>query len=241
MTGHTGRVAGKQSAQRRPRSGWRHLVWVGAAMMLAGGCLLGYVAWQLYGTTWVSQREQNKSVNATERVWAHGHDGQGSVSTKDRELAADVVALIRIPALGEEYVVPAHQGTDDDTLARGFGIFDGSPAPGGKGNFALAGHRITHGEPLRHLPDLDAGNEVLVETRDAVYTYVLDTGGNALTVDLDAGWVTDADPVNPETGVVASDQAGSDRLMTLVTCAELFHTDNRLVAFGHLVSTKAAG
>ena len=25
------------------------------------------------------------------------------------------------------------------------------------------------------------------------------------------------------------------RLLTLVTCAELFHTDDRMVAFGHLV------
>ena len=27
------------------------------------------------------------------------------------------------------------------------------------------------------------------------------------------------------------------KLITLTTCAELFHTDNRMIAFGHLVDT----
>jgi sortase A len=231
----TGRVAGKQRDEQQPRSRWRHLVWVGVAMIVAGVLVLGYVGWQLYGTTWASKREQKSIVGATERVWQQG-EGQGSVSAEDQELADDVVALIRIPRLGEEYVVPAHEGTDDDTLTRGFGVFGSSPAPGGKGNFALAGHRITHGEPLREMPDLDVGDEVVVETRDTVYTYVLDTAGDSLTVDFDAGWVTAPDPVDPETGQSRSDQVGSTRLLTLVTCAELFHTDDRLVAFGHLVS-----
>jgi sortase A len=207
-------------------------------MIVAGVLVLGYVGWQLYGTTWVSKREQKSIVGATERVWQQqgAGQGQGSVSAKDEELADDVVALIRIPALGESYVVPAHEGTDDDTLSRGFGIFDSSPDPGGKGNFALAGHRITHGEPLRDMPDLDVGDEVVVETRDTVYTYVLDTAGDSLTVDFDAGWVTAPDPVAPDTEESLSARVGSTRLLTLVTCAELFHTDNRLVAFGHLAS-----
>jgi sortase A len=205
-------------------------------MIAAGLLVLGYVGWQLYGTTWLSKREQGSIVQATERVWAAGAAEQGVVSAEDEELADDVVALIRIPTLGEEYVVPAHAGTDDDTLSRGFGIFEGSADPGGAGNFALAGHRITHGEPLRNLPDLAAGDEVVIETRDTVYTYVLDTAGDALTVDFDAGWVTAPDPVDPDSGVPVSQTVGSTKLLTLVTCAELFHTDDRLVAFGHLVS-----
>jgi sortase A len=210
-------------------------VWVGVAMIVAGLLVLGYVGWQLYGTTWQSKREQRSIVGATERVWQPS-DGGGSVSAEDERLADDVVALIRIPRLGEEYVVPAHEGIDDDTLTRGFGLFDSSPAPGGKGNLALAGHRITHGEPLRDMPDLDVGDEVVVETRDDVSTYVLDTAGDSLSVDFDAGWVTAPDPVDPDTGQSLSDRVGSSRLLTLVTCAELFHTDDRLVAFGHLVS-----
>lgn len=213
----------------------RVLLGTGIALVVAGVAVLGYVGWELYGTTWVSKREQHQIVQATERVWA---DPETAPSKDDRELADDVVALVRIPAFGDKYVVPAHLGTSDDVLARGFGIFDDSAAPGGVGNFALAGHRITHGEPLRDLPELRAGDTVVVETADTTYTYVLDTDGDALDVDLDAGWVTTPDPVNPDSGAHATDLAGSRRLLTLVTCAELFHTDDRLVVFGHLVSAE---
>ena len=97
----------------------------------------------------------------------------------------------------------------------------------------VAAHRITHGEPLRDMPSLRAGDTVLVETRDTVYTYELDTDPNDLVVDLHADWVLDARPVNPDPRGV---QAGpGSRLITLLTCAELFHTENRMVAFGHLL------
>jgi sortase A len=234
-------VAGRrrdEALDGRRRS--RPLLWTGVALLLAGVCVLGYLGWEVYGTTWVSKREQRSVVDATERSW-----GQGSVSADDDddddELAADVVALVRIPAFGADYVVPAVAGTGDGVLARGFGVFADSAAPGGVGNVAMTGHRITHGEPLRDLPELEAGDQVLVETRDAVYTYVLDTDGDALTVDDDAGWVTAADPVDPDTGTPVSSRSGSQRLLTLVTCAELFHTDERLVAFGHLVSQQPNG
>ena len=41
-------------------------------------------------------------------------------------------------------------------------------------------------------------------------------------------------PLNPDSEGVQP-TAGT-RLITLTTCAELFHTDNRMIAFGHLVS-----
>lgn len=214
----------------------RTLTRVGLAMMVVGVAVLGHVGWQLYGTTFLAQRELAREVDATERAWAHH---RRPASRHDRELARDVVALIRIPALGDDFVIPAHRGTDDDTLERGFGIFDGSPDPGSQGNFALGGHRITHGEPLRRMRELEPGDQVIVETADATYRYVLDYGGASRTVDTDATWVTDEDPVDPETRRPVSKAVGSSRLLTLVTCAELFHTDERWVAFGHLVAPKA--
>jgi sortase A len=211
----------------------RALTGVGYALIVAGAGVLAYVGFELYGTTWLAQRAQDRAVEATQRAWST--EGPRSASREDRELARDVVALVRVPALGREYVVPAYRGTDDDTLARGFGIFDSSPGPGEVGNFALGGHRITQGEPLRGMPSLEAGDIVVVESRDATYRYVLDTDGDSRTVGTDATWVTDTDPVDPATGQPVSEAFGSTRLLTLVTCAEIFHSDDRLVAFGHLV------
>jgi sortase A len=87
------------------------------------------------------------------------------------------------------------------------------------------------------MPELRPGDRVEVETRQAVYTYVLDTDPNDLVVPFTAGWVLQAFPVNPDGGV-GPDPADGTRLITLTTCSELFHTDDRMVAFGHLSSVR---
>ncbi len=63
--------------------------------------------------------------------------------------------MIRIPAFGDDYAVPLLDGTSDQALAAGFGHLDGTADPGQVGNFATAGHRVTHGEPLADMPALD--------------------------------------------------------------------------------------
>jgi len=217
----------------------RALRWSGFVLIAAGLVVLGYVGWQLYGTTWLAQRHQSDVVAATERAWS-APEGR-SVSSDDTGLAEDVVAVVRIPAFGDDYAVPVYAGTDDDTLTRGFGLFGSSPDPGDPGNLALAGHRITQGEPLRQMPELRPGDEVEIRTRDAVYTYTLDTAGDALTVGFDEDWVLQERPVDPESGATPAGLSPDPRLLTLVTCAEIFHTDDRLVAFGHLTDVVPVG
>jgi sortase A len=209
----------------------RRLVVAGLVVVLAGLGLLGYAAWQLVGTTVVAHRHQERAATAVQRQWA------GSELTREqRELAEGVVALVRIPRLSGSWV-PAYAGTGTDVLADGYGVFDTSPAPGADGNLALTGHRVTHGQPLADMPDLEPGDTVEVATQAATYTYVLDTGGADLTVDDHATWVAEPDPVNPDGPQPPAAQAR----ITLVTCAELFHTDERLVAFGHLADTHPRG
>ncbi len=209
----------------------------GFLLIAAGLVVLGYVAWQLYGTTYVAKRDQERTVERTLQAWAEpvtidGPDGADGPVPK-----GEATALVRIPAFGKDYVVPVFDGTSDDVLARGYGHFDGSAGPGKVGNYALAAHRITHGEPLRRMPELRPGDEVVVETRTATYTYELDTDPDDLVVDFTQGWVVDPLPTNPVRGGVQPAQEPGQRLITLTTCAELFHTDERLIAFGHLVDT----
>lgn len=197
----------------------RALLTGGAGLLVAGLLVLGYVVWQVFGTTAISQQRQADTVERTEVAW----DTRAATELQ----RAPATALVRIPRFGADYVVPVLEGVEDDALSGGLGHFEGSAEPGGVGNFALAGHRITHGQPLRKMPDLEPGDRIVVETRDAVHTYELDTDAGELVVGDDAGWVVAPEPV-----------AGADeRLITLVTCAELFHTDRRMVAFGHLVSS----
>ena len=214
---------------RRRRGSWSFRV--GLVLLSAGLAVLGYVGWQLYGTNYVSQRRHTDGVEALRLEW---EQPSGSSAVSSGSSSAD--AIIRVPAFGADYAVPLVAGVDDSALASGLGHFPDSAAPGAIGNFALAGHRVTHGEPLRDMPDLVPGDEIVVETRDRVYTYVLDTGGDDLRVPFTAGWVVGSTPVNPDGGVGPVPE--ERRLITVTTCAELFHTDDRLISFGHLISVE---
>ncbi|HEX6246777.1 MAG TPA: class E sortase [Nocardioidaceae bacterium] len=219
--------------------------WLGLVLVLAGAGMLGYVAWQMYGTNIVSKQTQQRLVEDLERQWTEpgttleerpGEGSAGEVTAGEVPLG-DASALIRIPAFGDDYVVPVVEGISDADLASGYGHFPDSADPGEKGNYALAAHRVTHGEPLRDMPQLRPGDEVVVETRDAVHTYELLTDPNDLIVTFEDVWVVDPLPTNPTGGPQPSQEPGQ-RLITLTTCSELFHTDNRMIAFGELVDTE---
>lgn len=210
--------------------GRRITFWVGAGLILAGLGLLGYVAWQLWGTNWVSKRNQREVTTQLQEDWAAG-------TVKQAEFG-DASALIRIPKFGPKYVIPVLEGTSQDVLAKGFGHFTDTADAGQIGNYALAGHRVTHGEPLRRMPELRPGDKVTVETRTHIYTYTLDTNPNDLVIPFTGVWVLAPVPDNPAEGGVEPNQAPGQRLITLTTCSEIFHTDNRSIAFGHLTNAK---
>jgi sortase A len=222
-------------AAEKGGTGRRITFWIGIGLILAGLGLLGYVAWQFWGTNWVAKKHQRELTSQVQQDWASGH-GCERFCPKGA-----TIALIRIPKFGKKYVVPVLEGTDKATvLDKGaFGHFEDTADPGQVGNFALAGHRVTHGEPLRHMPDLRPGDKVIVETRKATYTYVLDTNPNDLVISFTGTWVLDPLPHNPQPGGVEPDQVQGQRLITLTTCSEIFHTDNRMIAFGHLVKKVA--
>ncbi|MBO0843387.1 MAG: class E sortase [Nocardioides sp.] len=215
--------------QRAPERRRRWAFWVGITMITVGVVILGYVAWQFFGTNWVSHRHQQQVTRSIEKGW-------GSGSTTVETHFGKASALIEIPRFGPDYRVPVFSGTSDRVLAVGFGHFAHSAAPGAVGNYALAAHRVTHGQPLRHMPDLRKGDEVRVLTRSTTYVYRLTTGGDDLVVPFTAGWVVSPLPRNPSAGGVQPAQKPGQRLLTLTTCSELFHTDNRMVAFGVLAS-----
>jgi sortase A len=213
--------------------GRRVTLWVGVALMLLGAVLIGWVGWQFWGTNWVSHREQAKVTKSLQAQWTTG----GSRLEPAYVPKGKASALIRIPRLGRSYVVPVLEGVSNDVLARGFGHFEKSADPGEVGNYALAAHRVTHGQPLNRMPDLRPGDQVLVETARATYEYRLDTDPRKLVVPFTGVWVLDRVPKNPQPGGTQPAQRKGQRLITLTTCSEIFHTDDRMIAFGHLVRT----
>ncbi len=211
-------------------------------LVVTGASVLAYLAWQSYGTDFVAERHQESLRTQIRAQWAYPTvaDVLGPLSTSTPLGSAE--ALIRVARFGADYEVPMIEGVRDQDLARGIGHFPGTD-PGQVGNLAVSGHRVTNGEPFQDLPRLRPGDKVVIETADATYTYVMDTSPNDLVLPFTQSWVLDAVPVAPEgeapPGMATFTDTEHPRraLITLTTCSELFHPDDRLVAFGHLVTT----
>lgn len=114
------------------------------------------------------------------------------------------------------------------------GHYPGTQQPGQEGNFALAGHRNTHGEPFRYLPRLRRGDAIEVETGTATYTYDVDSV-LPRTSAMDSG-VVRAVPrslVRPGYGY-----REPGRYITLTTCTPEFTSRYRMAVWGKLVSVR---
>lgn len=196
---------------------------LGVTLILAGLGFLLYFAWQYFGTNIVAKNRQADIRQSLARDWGKGIDG-------------DAIGLMRIKRFGDKYEVPIVPGFDKDALARGIGWDQNSAKPGDIGNFATAGHRVTHGEPFRDFLKLRKGDKVVVETRTNIYTYRLRGNGGDITVDFTVGW-----PLWPVPDPDARGVKPTKAVITLLTCAELFHTDNRNIVVGDLVSTVDKG
>lgn len=196
---------------------------VGMLCVAIGLGLLGYLGWEYFGTNILAKHRQQQIISSLEEQWSEPGGPSASVE------GVQSGAILRIERFGADYAVPIVEGFDDTALSRGVGHLPESAGPGEIGNYALAGHRVTHGEPFRAYMELRAGDEVVVETRRFAYTYVLDDDGDDRTVDFSEDWVLASNPYDP-------DVPPTDRLITLVTCSELFHSDDRQAVFGHLVS-----
>ncbi|SDD59876.1 class E sortase [Auraticoccus monumenti] len=217
-------------AKRRRADGRNTALTVfGVGLLVIGLACLGWVGWQFYGTNLASQQAYDEGRVQLQERWQEPRPEPGQDAEEVR-IPGDAIGLLRIPAFGPDYEVPILAGTDPETLTRGVGWYESAVEPGEVGNFSVAGHRVTHGEPFRQLLELDAGDVVEVETRDAVFRYELIGAPRDLTVTDTDTWVLAPDPIE------RSDEA-SEPIMTLTTCQDLFRSPDRSVAFARLVET----
>src|SRR5690606_37250531 len=106
--------------------------------------------------------------------------------------------------------------------------------PGEVGNLVLAGHRRSRGESFRQFLELKKGDHVVVETRTHIYTYELFDDGTDFKIDFRTNW-----PLQPVPDPALPDAEPTERLVTLLTCSELFSSNSRSVARGELIKTEA--
>jgi sortase A len=118
------------------------------------------------------------------------------------------------------------EGVGVEDLKKGPGHYPGTAMPGQPGNFVVAGHRTTYGNPFFDLDDLRPGDEVSVtdrQRRQWVYSVVRQ------------------EVVSPNAKrVLGPDPLGTGRpTLTLTTCHPRFSNAQRLVVFADLEQAAA--
>ncbi|MFC7265023.1 class E sortase [Streptomyces lutosisoli] len=168
------------------------------------------------GSSGSGRRQQSATTRASQPSWSQAY------------------AILTIPRLSLR--VPVAEGVSkQNVLNKGYvGHYKGTQQPGQAGNFALAGHRNTHGEPFRYINRLKRGDTVEVETKAAVYTYVVDKT-LPQTSARDSGVIRSVprSTVRPSYGYSAPGY-----YITLTTCTPEYTSKYRLAVWGKLRSMR---
>ncbi|MGW1746727.1 class E sortase [Streptomyces sp. NPDC002092] len=253
------RVPVVQHTIRRQRARRRRALWTGGELLVTAGLvLLLLVVHQLWWTNREARRGAERKVEALEREWGDGATDKGddsgtsvpaatpqprtgtrsgpqaAAAMQPRPSGSQAYAILVIPRLGLR--VPVAEGVSkQDVLDKGYvGHYRGTGQPGQAGNFALAGHRNTHGEPFRYINRLRAKDVVEVETSSATYTYAVDK----TLPQTSAG---DSGVVRPIPRSIVEPGHGYSEpgyYITLTTCTPEYTSRYRLVVWGKLVSMR---
>jgi sortase A len=202
-------------------------------MISLGAFTLYFLVYQLVGTNHVTGQAQAELRGELNQEIAAAGGAPKAGAAKPRKPKAEkpaaegkAFAFISIPKIKAEHVIV--EGTSRDDLRKGPGRIVQSKMPGAAGTFAVSGHRTTYGGPFGDLDKLKAGDEIIIRTKLATYTYS----------------VTHSRVVLPTEVSVLDDVRGEDGKLrptiVLTTCHPKYSAKERLIIFGDLVSTKPA-
>lgn len=234
--------AERRKRQQRPKQGFfRTLIQVfGELLITAGVILLLFVVWELWWTNIEANAVQQKAMSEFSQEF------QGPVTPPAPDSPTDfgdpvvmpaplssgsVFGIAYVPRFGEGYSRPLVEGVSPaelDTL--GLGRYESSTMPGGIGNFAVAGHRQTHGAVLDAIHTLVPGDKIYIQTNDGYYTYVF---RNNQIVMPTRGDVLLPVPTQPEA-------VATERFLTMTSCNPRFGAEERIIAYAVMESWQPA-
>ncbi|MDX3576434.1 MULTISPECIES: class E sortase [unclassified Streptomyces] len=201
---------------------------IGEVFITTGVLMLLFVTYQLWWTNVRAHAQADREASSLQDDWASGKRAPGAFSP------GQGFAILHIPKL--DVVVPIAEGVSNKkVLDKGMvGHYGEAPLatamPDAKtGNFGLAGHRNTHGEPFRYINRLQAGDPIVVETQNEYFVYKMTS-----TLPVTAPSNTSVlDPVPPGSGLT-----GPGRYITLTTCTPEFTSKYRLIVWGKMVEER---
>ncbi len=202
----------------------------GELFITMGVLMLLFVVYQLWYTNVLADEAAGRAAKHLQSQWAD-HKASSDAGEPSRFPEGTPFAMIYIPKL--DVKAPIAEGVDKTTiLDKGeVGHYSGdleTAMPWAKsGNFALAGHRNTHGEPFRYINKLVPGDKVVVETSGMYYTYQI-TSSLPQTPPSNISVI---EPVPPGSGFTRP-----GRYITLTTCTPEFTSEFRMIVWGKLVA-----
>ncbi|MCC3770659.1 class E sortase, partial [Streptomyces sp. UNOC14_S4] len=220
------------AAGAAPRVGFGVMAsrFVGELFITVGVVLLLFVAYQLWWTNVIAHQQAGGAAKHLRNSWDKGVG-------KDRDAGTfspgEGFAIIYIPALDVKAPIAEgtgkHQVLDRGMVGHYVGALKSAMPWDERGNFALAGHRNTHGEPFRYVNRLKPGDKIVVETQSAFYTYEM---------------TSRLEQTSPENVAViapvpqGSGFTGPGRYITLTTCTPEFTSTYRMIVWGKMVDER---
>ena len=202
---------------------------IGEVLITLGAVMALYVVYTLWWTNVEAHKAANAEANQIQQQFQKQPAAAGG-APKSAFAPSEGFALMTIPAIGKDNI-PVMQGVDKEkVLDKGAVGHYTTPATAmpwdPTGNFAVAAHRRTYGEPFRYINQLRIGDHVVVETTHGWYVYALDKE------------LPQTDPTN--IGTIAPIPKGGPftkpgRYITLTTCTPEWASTYRLIWWGHLV------
>lgn len=196
---------------------------VGELSITAGLVLMLFCAYLLWGTGAYTKSQQ--LLLQRELAAEKAERDRGRI---DNIELGKAVAMLSIPRLGRDYRYAIVEGVDAEHLKKGPGHYPDSAMPGQVGNFVVSGHRTTYAAPFKELDELERGDEIIVDAREARYTYR----------------VTSQDVVEPTEVEVLAPVPGKPDIrpirayITLSTCHPEYSAAQRLIVYGVLKKTE---
>ncbi|GGN03678.1 class E sortase [Streptomyces fuscichromogenes] len=203
-----------------------------------GTLIVLFVVYVLFWTGVKADSVMHDQIDQLQRQWSagatvHPTAGASAAAAAPAKPAAyhygKPFAIMYIPRLGFTWNKPVLEGTGTDVLKKGLAHYARTAGLGQVGNFAVAGHRRTYGDPFLDFPKLRKGDAIVLTDGTTWFTYRIDKGPYK-TVPTDVEVI---DPVPRKSGYTRP-----GRYLTLTTCDPEWGHSHRLIVWAHLDSTQ---
>ena len=214
---------------------------LGQSLVVVGALTLLFVAYQLWGTGFLTDRYQEDLKEDFEELVEIAEetntDLSGIEETANEEITfsdflwraeGEAIAQLVIPRMNLTQTVVS--GVSSESLRRGPGHYQNTPMPGMPGNASIAGHRTTWGAPFSRIDELEPGDEINIQTIQGSFTYrvVEQAGGRGSFI------------VSPQRlDVLGQNYEEYPNRLTLISCHPKLTARNRIIVVAELVGEPA--